>query len=482
MNATPSTSLAHAARVSLALALCLAAAGAQAAGVELTLKLMDFDVTQPAREIYRDSELGDRPINQALELAWAGVAKDGPVTDGIKAWLSKPDRMGAGMTARDIVIRLGTPGAMQLVSTGQAKGRATIRVTGNEIDLTTTHPTSRGAWMDPRVRVKFDLTLTVDLFIEPTRPRLRAIEAVGQPSNVSLFPLNDSASIGGTLDKLLSSFGGTPSITDKVRAAMEPSKLPFTNAFNNELDRKAPSLLLPGYAYNGGRIENGRVLIAQYKLLPRSTDRVAVVASWPKSLGELMVDCAPVGIGASWQAGPRPFAGVREPPRSGAKVTNVNPRAVRRDAYICSTVLEVPKAAPLQITWAKPVPINVGSPNPMAMRQVLAGTPAGWTNPVVPTEIEYVLALSKQSRPGTGVQSDALAAAKRNPLDPVARDLRIDRLTQPARQTTPAVVTSPAKTLDAARAGANVSLNPQPLPPKDRVILNRSAFERQGQP
>jgi hypothetical protein len=32
------------------------------------------------------------------------------------------------------------------------------------------------------------------------------------------------------------------------------------------------------------------------------------------------------------------------------------------------------------------------------------------------------------------------------------------------------------------RAGAQVSLNPQPLPPKDRVNLDRNAFQRATQP
>ena len=121
---------------------------------------MDFDVAQPAREEYRDSELGDTLINKAVEQAWSSVGS-GRVTDDIKKWLQKPDRLGSGMTARDVQIRLGAPGAMQLVSKGQATGRLTLTVPGNEIDLTTTHPLSQGPGMDPRVRVRFDLQLTL---------------------------------------------------------------------------------------------------------------------------------------------------------------------------------------------------------------------------------------------------------------------------------------------------------------------------------
>lgn len=464
-----------------ALALLLGASAAEAQGINLTLKLMDFDVSQPMREEYRDSELGDAPINKAIEQAWAAMG-GGVVTDAIKTWLQKPDRLAPGMTARDIEIRLGKPGAATLVSKAQATGVATIVVTGNEIDLTTTHPMSRGPSMDPRVRVRFDLKLTIDLHVDPSAPRLRAAEAVAQPSSVDLYALNHWATIGGALDKLKSTLGGTPSLTDKVRGAMQQSQLVFTRAFNSEMDKQAGALVLPGYTYNAGRIENGRVLIAQYRRKPSATDRVAFVASWPQSLGELMPDCGPVNIGATWQSGPRPFAGVREPHRTPAKRTNVNPRTTRRDQYICSTVLEAPKGAPLRVTWAQPIPVKIGSPNPMAMRQALAAHPSGWANPIVPTpsDIEYVLALAKESRPGIGVQSDAATVARRNPLDPVARDLRIDRVAQPQVRTATAATASPGTTRQGAQLDQR-ALNPQPRDATASKTMD-SAFRRPSAP
>jgi hypothetical protein len=454
-------------RTAVSLVLSISATAAQSQGVNLTLKLMDFDPAQPTHEEYRDSELGDGPINKAIEQAWAAMAST-RVTDAIKAWLQKPDRLGEGMTARDIQIRLGGPGAVSLVSKGQATGVATITVTGNEIDLTTTHPLSRGPGMDPRVRVRYDLKLTIDLHIDPSAPRLGAAEALAQPNSVDLYALNQWATIGGALDKLKSTIGGTPSLTEQVRGAMQQSPVVFTSAFNTEMAKRAGTLVLPGYTYNAGRIENGRVLIAQYRHKPYATERVAVVASWPQTLGELMPDCAPVNIGATWQSGPRPFAGVREPHRTAAKRTNVNPRSARRDQYICSAVLEAPKGAPLRVTWAQPIPVRIGSPHPMAMRQVLAAKPAGWTNPIVPvpSDIEYVLALAKESRPGTGVQSDAATAARRNPLDPVAQQRRLDQVSQPQVSTAvstvtadPAAARSPATSLTTARTqpGATTS-------------------------
>jgi hypothetical protein len=282
------------ARYAVALAMVIATASVQAKGIDLTLKLMDFDVTQPTREEYRDSELGDTLISKAIGQAWQSVAS-GRVTAEMRTWLQAPNRLGAGMTARDVQIRLGQPGIPRLVNTGgQASGRMTLTVPGNEIDLTTTHPISQGPSMDPRVRIRFDLVLTLDVHVEPQRPRLRAIEAVAQPTNVGLFALNHWAAVGAALDHVLSGYGGTPTLAQKVQAALERTRLPFTGAFNDQMTRAQSVVVLPGYTYNGGRIENGRVIIAQYKLKPTTTDRVAVVASWPRSLGELMNDCAPV--------------------------------------------------------------------------------------------------------------------------------------------------------------------------------------------
>ena len=84
--------------------------------------------------------------------------------------------------------------------------------------------------------------------------------------------------MGAALDRIKSDIGGTPTMTDKVRAAFEQARLPFTNTFNQAMDRNQPSLVLAGYNYNAGRIENGRVIIAQYRVKPYASRRHAVVA------------------------------------------------------------------------------------------------------------------------------------------------------------------------------------------------------------
>jgi len=476
-----------------ALMLVAGTTSAQAQGVGVTLKLLDFDVTQPAREGYRDVPAGNGLISFAVERAWGDLS--GTALDPVKQWLGASNRLGSGMTARDIGIQLGSPGAMQLASTGQSKGRLTMAIAGNAIELTSTHPVSRGKWMDPRLRVGFDMTLTIDFSMVEQPPYVRASEAVLQPGNVRVSPLNLSAELGLSIDEIVSSLGGTQTISARVRDAFAGARVPVTNAFNAQLRSQGGLLALPnGYRYNGGRVEPGRIVVAGYKVKQAAGTNVAIVATWPKSLGTLMDDCRPVGIGATWQSGPKPYSGVNEPPSTAAQMQNVNPRTERGSDYGCSAVLRVPQGAPISVTWSDPVRVNVGSPNPMVMKTVVAARPAGWANPVVAKGSEVALVLSRESRAGTGVQFDRAARPRGNPLDPVAGSTVTERInpaeritppaqahpalgpvvnpaaiaTQPAsRALTPSRAAAPATAaVTAAQPGAAVSLNPQPLPPK----------------
>jgi hypothetical protein len=458
------------------------ATAAPAQGVGVTVKLLDFDVTQPDRADYRDVNAGSGIIDMAVGRAWGELS--GTALDPVRQWLAASDRLGKGMTARDIEIRLGTPGAIRLTPTGQSKGRLTVAIGGNSIDLTSTHPVSRGKWMDPRMRVNFDMTLTIDFLMVNQAPHVRATEAVLQPGNVRVSPLNFAAELGLSIDDVISSLGGTQSVENRVRDAFAAARVPVTGSFNGQLRSQAGLLALPkDYLFNGARVEPGRIVIAGYKPKPATGARVAVVATWPKDLGTLMDDCAPVGIGARWQSGPRPFSGAGEAPSATAQMQNMNPRTERSAGYACSVVLIVPQGAPVSITWADPVRVAAGSPNPMVMKTVIAARPSGWTNPIVPKQPDYALTLARESRAGTGLQVDAAVQARRSPLDPVTGAKLTERVNPaiqtPAQRGVPAAaVVSPAANVASkvqaapavgqvrSQPGGAAALNPQPLPPK----------------
>ena len=163
----------------------------QAQSVGVTLKLLEYDVAKPNLENYLGVPLPDGLIDSAIATAWKQLS--GVALDPVKNWLSAANRLGNGMTARDITIRLGTPAAAQLEATGQSKGRITIAIAGNSIDLTSTHPVSQGTWMDPKLRVVFDMALLIDFYMADQAPYVKATTALLQPGSVTVLPTNLSA-------------------------------------------------------------------------------------------------------------------------------------------------------------------------------------------------------------------------------------------------------------------------------------------------
>ena len=444
-------------------ALLAAAGGAQGNNVGVTLKLMEFDLTQPQREQYTDKNLGDGLIDFAISNAWEQQRQT--AIDAIRSALSGPDKLGAGMTAREISVTLGEPQSPRLTVQDRVRGRLELMVPGNAVSLTTTHPISRGPSMDPRLRIGFALNLVIEFQVVSKAPFVRAQTAFVQPSGVVVQGLNLSADLGLSVDDILSALGGVRTIGEKIAGGMERSKLDITGRFNSYLAGNAGLLALPpGYVFNGGRVEPTRVLIAAYRPSQPVPVDAMIAATWPKSIGELMADCRPVEIGAQYQSGPHSLHG-DAPPMAAAQVVAMNPRYSSNDAFNCYAVVSVPSGVPLNVSWARPVHVPAGGPNNKYLQATVDATPQGWSNPVVANagSSRYKLTLSRHiGGTGAGVQLNAAQAARANPGDPVASRLK------DAARINPAEAALPAKAVQARAAAANKAmLNPQPLPPTD---------------
>lgn len=442
-----------------------AASTAHASGIGVVKKSMEFDVTQPARENYREQVLGESLIDHAIDQAWSQVSDQALAP--VVTWMSAADRIGPGMTARDIRITLGQPGSIALQSGAPANprlGKLVVTIPGNRMELTSTHPASRGKWMDPRIRLDFDMTLTVDFGIVSSSPYVRASEAVITAGNVRVLPLNDWAAIGFSVDALISQMGGKPTIAARIRDAFAAARIPVTASFNSQLSAQAGLLALPaGEFFNGGAVEPARVVIAAYRIKPLPGADLAVSAWWPKALGELMNDCRPVGAGAQWISGPRPYGGGGVPPRQRAQALRADARSDRGDSYSCLSIVRVPSGAPVEITWAQPIRVAAGGPSSNLLRVAVQARPANFSNPVHTQGIDvYKLALSREVHSGIGVRLNAGAAARANPGDPVERRAKEPVRINPAdsTRTNAAAAARVAPTEKAA-------LNPQPLPPTD---------------
>jgi hypothetical protein len=474
-------------RSAAAAALFLAGCTALASNIGLTLKLMDFDLANPQREEYADRNLGDALINYAINTAWEQQSQ--AAADGVRLALSGPDKLGSGMTARNIIVRLGEPQSPHLTVLDRVRGRLELTVPGDAVSLTTTHPLSRGPWMDPRLRISFSLNLVVEFKVISKAPFVQALTAYAQPTGVAVQALNLSADLGLSIDDIVSSLGGVQTIGEKIAGGMEQSKVNITDRFNSYLAGNAGLLALPpGYLFNGGRVEPTRVAIAAYRPSQPAPADIFIKATWPNSLGELMADCLPVGIGAQYQSGPHSLNG-DAPPFAMAQLLTTAPRLLSTDGtYSCFSLVRVPVGAPLNISWARPVHVTASGPNNKYLQASVNANPQGWSNPIIvrANSTTFLLALSRHiGATGAGLQLNAAKAARVNPGDPVISRAKASARINPV-DTARAPRATDASVQLSTTSASKALLNPQTLPPKapnwGNVPGNNAALNPQPQP
>lgn len=413
--------------IALSAALLASAQTALGSDIGITKKLMEFDVTQPAREDYREQVIGANPIEEAVRLAWRQVGDD--ATAPLVLWLSAPERFGAGMTASDVRVTLGRPASIAL-QPGAADhprlGRLAVTIPANRLEVISTHPASRGRWMDPRTLVVFDLSVAIDFGIDASAPYVRASQAMVAVDKVMVLPLNELSALELSGDRRRSPAAATAAYADVIARALHAVPVPIASAFNDRLHAQARHLALPAdETFNGGAVEGARIVIAAFKTKPTSQSELAISATWRKALGELMDDCAPVQAGARWISGPRPYGG-GDPPRQSAQASRIEPRADRGENFSCLSIVRVPSAAPIEITWAQP--IRAGSGALSAGGVMLEATPLNFGNPVRPQDGRvHQLALGREA--AANGQTQGGSAMRGHAITPTAAGdtLRLSR-------------------------------------------------------
>lgn len=368
-------------RIALSAAALACAQTAPGSDIGITKKLMEFDVTQPAREDYREQALGANLIDEAVRRAWRQVDEEAAAR--LARWLSAPERFGAGISASDLRLTLGRPAAIALQPLAAADpraGRLAVTIPANRMELISTHPAARGGWMQPRTLVVFDLAATIDFGIVANAPHVRASRYEVALDKVMVLPLNELSALALAADGRRSPEDVRAAYADVLAQAFDAVRLPLARAFNDQMQALARHLALPaGETFNGGAVEDGRIVIAAFTAKPAGESDLAISAAWRKTLGTLMDDCAPLEAGARWISGPRPY-GSGEPPRQIAQAFGTYPRADGGDSYSCHSLVRVPAGAPIEITWAQP--IRLGSGEPAAGGITLEATPLDFANPV----------------------------------------------------------------------------------------------------
>ncbi len=363
----------------VALWILAAALGAQAQGAGLTKKLMEFDAAQPTREDYRESDLAPNLIDETIQRAW--LQASGQALAPMRAWLAGANRIGAGMTARNVEIAFGHP-APVLVQPGAdpRSGSLIVTIANNRIDFTSSHPASRGKGMDPRVELVFDLAFTVELEVVASSPYVRAGETTLAVGRVVVLPRNELAAIAYSSERPAAQ--DVPPLDEWLRAALRAANLPLAAAFSQQLRTQADALALPpSETFNGGAVEASRIVIAAFRVKPVKEADLVVWASWKKALGDLMNDCAPLAVGAHWVSGPRPYAG-GDPPRQSAPAFGAYARTETGESHACMSIVRVPAGAPIQITWAPKIEVAPGAASALHPGYAVKATPLDFTNPV----------------------------------------------------------------------------------------------------
>lgn len=403
--------------IALSAALLASAQTAFCNDIGITKKLMEFDVTQPAREDYQEVVIGANLIDEAVRLAWRQAGDD--ATARLVQWLSAPDRFGAGMSASEIRVTLGRPASIAL-QPGAADhprlGKLAVTIPANRIELISTHPASRGRWMHPHTLFVFDLSAVIDIGIVASAPYVRASQALVAVDKVMVLPLNELSALGLSADRRLPNGDSQTAHADVIAQAFRAADLPMAGTFNDQLRAMGRHLPLPqDETFNGGAVEGARIVIAAFKAKPAKEGDVAISTSWHKSLGELMNDCAPVGAGARWISGPKPYGG-GEAPRQAAHALRAYPRADGGENFSCLSIVRVPSGAPVEITWRQP--IHLGPNEALAEGVTIEATPVNFGNPVqFPDSQVHQLALGRemsskvQALRGSAVSSQAITSA-----------------------------------------------------------------------
>lgn len=401
--------LTNSTRIALAAAALACAQAAPCSDIGITKKLMEFDITQPAREDYREQALGANLVDEAVRRAWRQA--DEEATAKLVQWLSAPERFGAGISASDLRLTLGRPAAITLQPGAAAdarQGRLAVTIPANRMELISTHPASRGGWMHPRTLVVFDVAVTIDFGIVAHPPYVQASKAVVAVDKVMALPLNELSALALAADGRRSTADGKSAYAEVLAQAFDAVRLPLSRAFNDQMHALARQLALPaGETFNGGAVEDGRIVIAAFTAKAASESDLAISATWRKSLGELMDDCAPLEAGARWISGPRPYGGGMAP-REIAQAFSTYPRADGGENYSCRSFVRVPAGAPIEITWAQPIRLDSGAE--AAGGITLEAMPLDFANPVQ-SQGTHLHRLALGRAPARSVQAQGTTAA-----------------------------------------------------------------------
>jgi hypothetical protein len=467
-NFVPATLLASA----LIPAAATAAVGARVVAQQWDPRQPD---AQTVRTLVDDADVVSRSIAQA----WATGREQ--ICKALKAKLGTPG-LAKGQSLYDIDCRIDPNAAFSVESAAPNVLHVRFAIRGNSISATSTVPDPLPKALDPRFSLALDASLVVKLAVQPDPSHtLRAVEARFALAGAKLDSHNASGdAIKFVVDDLIPFFGG-PNFKTMAEAAVNGVASDLAATFNSAIEPVNTALRGPSELVRvgvWGRPNRITVAFAPREITPPGGGTATGALRWDPAQYKPK-DCSSFQLQASVQTGPAPLLNpdnwsvVGVAPRRNVGSASLAPSGDRECRW---AVTQLPQGWPARIAAQVQGVTRLQTGGNTFFKRQVALIPDGWSGTLVANVANRDYKLAESTSPNAVPQQRVMV---KDPLAPVAKPLTRD--VNPAQQVT--LNPQPLPPREATtRAGAQVSLNPQPLPPKDRLNLDRNAFQRATQP
>lgn len=463
--------------------LCLLVVGlfmapALAAPIGAQVIVQAFDPRNPdAQNIQTPYDSGSA-VSDAVMDAWGKLRNF--VCGPLKQHMGKGNLLANGVTLYNIDCTL--PDGELIASQNGGRGlKLAYRVKGVSLAATSTTPDialgiGLGSYADPRFSASFDLDFELGLALQETGDVLHVSAAKVAVSGARIDSHNASGDMLKWLDDNLVPIVKGQSFRAQAEAALNGINPDFANKVNtglapvNNALRPPQNLIRSGLWARPGKIY---IAFAPAEWVPPTNSQVSGRVSWKSADINGSVDsCAAFPMSAGVQTGPAPLtdpvtrATGPAPTRTVGQVVSASPVTAMGDNMECRyTLAALPGSVPVGISAKAPVGLKpkYGSNTFFKGTAPILVAP-GWGGRTVPDG-----GSGRDWEMASGLRANSVPTVDLNPprkkiIDPVINQA-INPTLNPALSTNRKLESKTLQTPAAAQM-----LNPQPLPPKSKLM------------